>query len=203
MAAFWDRIAFAYDLAEGLNRRAVGAMAAETARLTPVGALALDCACGTGTLALAMAGRARRVWCTDLSQAMLLRAGRRASRLGLHHLSFALRDVTALPEGDGTLDLSAAGNVLHLLEHPERAVSELLRVTRPGGLVLLPTFLHGEISDPAARLALRLWRLLGFSTARTFDRASYRAFLEGCGASIQQFSVLPGRIPVGLAVLRP
>lgn len=48
MAAFGDRIAFAYGLVEGLNYRAVRAMAEEAARLTPAGALALAGSRGCG-----------------------------------------------------------------------------------------------------------------------------------------------------------
>lgn len=40
-----------------------------------------------------------------------------------------------------------AGNVLHLLAEPERALKELVRVTRPGGVIALPTYVNGEDVD--------------------------------------------------------
>lgn len=197
--SFWDRFAFAYDWAEMMNSRAVKAMVQQVGHLTPPGSLALDCAAGTGELALAMAVRARRVVCTDLSEEMLDRAKGKAARRGISNIDFQVQDLTCLEMEDNTCDAVAAGNVLHLLEHPERAVAELLRVTKPGGLVILPTFLQKE--NRGLRAAVGLYKALGFRPVTDFDARSYRAFLEGSGARLRQYTVLPGRIPVGLGVL--
>lgn len=197
--SFWDRFAFAYDWGEKLNGRAVKAMAQQVGHLTPPNSLVLDCAAGTGELALAMAGRARRVVCTDLSQEMLDRAEQKAARRGIANIDFQLQDLTCLEMADNIFDAAAAGNVLHLLQKPERAVAELLRVTKPGGLVILPTFLQREHNG--LRAAVGLYKLLGFRPVTDFDARSYRAFLEGSSARLRQYTVLPGRIPVGLGVL--
>lgn len=197
--SFWDHMAFAYDWAEMLNGRAVKAMAQQAARLTPQGSLALDCAAGTGELALSMAGRAQRVVCTDLSSQMLRRARQKAQKRGLNNLDFQVQDLTQLTFLDNTFDVAAAGNVLHLLRRPERAVSELLRVTKLGGLIILPTFLQKEHNR--LRAAVGLYKLLGFRPVTDFDADSYRAFLSGSSARLKQYVVLPGRIPVGLGVL--
>ena len=198
--SFWDRIAFAYDWSEALNGRAYRAMTERVGQLTPRGGLALDCAAGTGELALAMAGRADRVLCTDLSPPMLRRAAEKAERRGIRNLDFAVRDLTALPDPDGAYDAAAAGNVLHLLPDPARAVSQLLRVTKPGGPVILPTFLLGERAGFGGVLAA--YRLLGFCPESRFTAGSYRAFLEGMDARLTCFEVIPGWVPVGLGVLR-
>lgn len=198
-SSFWDRIAFAYDWAELLNRRAVRAMVQQVGLLTPQDSLALDCAAGTGELALSMADRARRVVCTDLSEEMLYRAQRKAQRRGVVNLDFQVQDLKQLALADNTFDVSAAGNVLHLLRQPEQAVAELLRVTRPGGLVILPTFLQKEHNR--LRAAVKLYKLLGFRPVTNFDADSYRAFLLKSGARLKQYTILPGRLPVGLGVL--
>ncbi len=198
--SFWDRAAWFYDLAEALNGRAYRAMTERVGRLTPRGSLALDCAAGTGELAIAMAGRAERVLCTDLSPPMLERAARKAEKRGVLNLEFAVRDLTALPDPDHTYDAAAAGNVLHLLEDPALAVSQLLRVTKPGGPVILPTFLLGEWNGAGAALAA--YRLLGFRPASRFTAGTYRALLERADARLTCFEVIPGWIPVGLGILQ-
>ncbi len=198
MKNFWDRSARIYDWKEALNRRAFSAMLAETKRLTPPGALALDCACGTGALSFAMAEKAAQVLCTDLSEAMLAQAQRKARRKNIQNVAFARRDICALPDANDTYDITAAGNVLHLLEQPERAVAELQRVTRPGGRILLPTYL----TKNKAKTMVGLYRLLGFRPVQELDRDGYLTMLERCGARIDSFVVLPGRIPVGMAVLK-
>ena len=198
---FWDNIAGLYDLAEKTNGRAVRGMAAEVTRRLPENTDYLECAAGTGEISLAAAPFVRRVVCTDLSLPMLDRARKKAARRDLPNIEFPQRDLFHLPEGDGTYGAVCAGNVLHLLDHPEDAVAELWRVTAPGGCLLLPTFLMGE-SGPLMDTLVALYRLLGFRQKHTFTRQSYRAFFEGLGLPLAELAVIPGRMPVGLAVLR-
>lgn len=101
MTTFWDRWARFYDLTQWTNRRANDAAAARTAELVPAGARVLDCAAGTGRFSLAAAERAASVLCTDLSEAMLEQAERKARRRGLDNVRFARRDLAALPDPEG------------------------------------------------------------------------------------------------------
>ena len=198
---FWDNIAGLYDLAEKTNGKAVRGMAGEVTRRLPENAEFLECAAGTGEISLAAAPFARRVVCTDLSLPMLDRARQKAARQGLTNIEFQQRDLFHLPEEDGTYGAVCAANVLHLLDDPAKAVAELWRVTAPGGILLLPTFLMGE-SGPLMNALVSLYRLLGFRQKHTFTRQSYRAFFEGLGLPLAELAVVPGRMPVGLAVLR-
>lgn len=198
---FWDNIAGLYDLAERTNSKAVRGMAAEVARRLLENTDFLECAAGTGEISLAAAPFVRWAVCTDLSLPMLDRARQKAVRRGLSNIEFQQRDLFHLPEGDGTYGAVCAGNVLHLLDRPEDAVAELWRVTAPGGVLLLPTFLMGE-SGPLMDTLVALYRLLGFRQKYTFTRQSYRAFFEGLCLPLAEVAVIPGRMPVGLAVLR-
>ena len=195
---FWDKIAGVYDLAGRFNRRANTETLRQVRELVPQWSSVLDCAAGTGEFSLAAAERAGSVTCTDLSQAMLDRAAQKAKKRGLANISFALRDLAHLPEGDGMYDVVIAANVLHLLPDPGKAAAELWRVTAPGGRLILPTYLQGE-ATPFARLSISLYRKLGFRYQRRFTLTSYRKFLRDQGLPAQVTRV-PGRIPVGLAV---
>ena len=195
---FWDEIAGFYDLAEGTNRRANAEALRQVRELVPQWSSVLECAAGTGEFSLAVAERAGSVTCTDLSQAMLDRAERKARRRGLTNISFAVRNLIDLPEGDGMYDVVIAANVLHLLERPERALRELWRVTAPGGRLILPTFLQGE-TTPFGRLSIALYQRMGFRYQRRFTLTSYRNFLRDRGLPAQ-VTRIPGRLPIGLAV---
>ena len=131
--SFWDRIAGVYDLAERFNRRAYVETLRQVGELVPQWASVLECAGGTGEFSLAAAERAGAVMCTDLSQAMLDKAEAKARRRGITNISFLVRDMNALPDGEGTYDVVIAANVLHLLLRPERALGALGRVTARGG----------------------------------------------------------------------
>lgn len=201
MSAFWDRWARFYDLTQWTNRRANAAAAARTAELIPPRARILDCAAGTGLFSLAAAERAASVLCTDLSEAMLERAKRKACRRGLTNLRFARRDVTALPDPDGGFDAVIAANVLHLLPAPEQAVRELWRVTAPGGRLLLPTYLQGKAGTVYGTV-IKIYQGVGFHYEHAFTPETYRSFLERLSLGQVTVEVIPGRLPIGLAVLQ-
>lgn len=196
--SFWDKIAGLYDLAERTNRKANTETLRRVAEMIPQWSSVLECAAGTGEFSLAAAERAGAVMCTDLSQAMLDRAEEKAKKRGITNVSFMVRNMERLPEGEGTYDVVIAANVLHLLDEPERALRELWRVTAPGGRLILPTFLLGEAGF-LARPLIAVYRKMGFAPKRGFTLEGYRKFLgnRGFPASVSR---VVGRIPVGLAV---
>ena len=171
--SFWDRWAWFYDLAEWTNRKAYAGAAARAAELVPEGARVLDCAAGTGTFSLAAAGRAKSVLCTDQSEAMLDRARKKAAKMRLTNIGFAERDITALSDPDGAFDAVIAANVLHLLPQPELAVRELWRVAAPGGRLILPTFLQGQVGAAYGAM-IKIYQGVGFHYEYAFTPETYR-----------------------------
>ena len=117
---FWDKTAWLYDIAESLNPKAYRGMLKGIAAVVPDGAKVLDCAAGTGELSIAAAEKAETVLCTDMSLPMLEMARKKCAEKGIRNISFGERDILHLPDGDNTYSVSMAGNVLHLLEEPEK-----------------------------------------------------------------------------------
>ena len=200
MSTFWDRWARFYDSVQWTNRQVNAAAVARTAELVPAGARVLDCAAGTGQFSLAAAERAASVRCTVQAEAQQAQAERKARPRGRSNLRFARRDVTALPDPDGSFDAVIAANVLHLLPAPEQAVRELWRVTAPGGRLILPTYLQGK-TGTAYGTMIRIYQGVGFHYEHAFTPESYPLFLERLGLSRVTMEVIPGRLPIGLAVL--
>jgi len=98
----------------------------------------LDVGCGTGEDARAIAGRAPDVSVVgiDASEDKVREA--RARTLGLPRpVDFRAGDAYALPFEDETFDACRADRVLHHLVDPQKALVEMVRVTRPGGRVLV------------------------------------------------------------------
>lgn len=97
----------------------------------------LDAACGLGDLTRILAeivapdGEAVGV---DFSDAMVMEARRRAEDSGLP-VRFERGDIMALDLPDESFDRARAEQVLQHITSPEAAIAELVRVTRPGGLV--------------------------------------------------------------------
>jgi ubiquinone/menaquinone biosynthesis C-methylase UbiE len=94
---------------------------------------ALDSGCGAGALAFALAPFVGSVVGVDLSED-LIAAGR---ELAPPNCELRVGDATALPFEYGSFDIVGCMRVLHHARRPELIVSELARVTRPGGRILL------------------------------------------------------------------
>lgn len=99
--------------------------------------LALDLGCGAGAMSVALAPYVRRVIALDLSRDMLRAAGLAARRRG-RMAPLALRgDAHRLPLRDGCIDVLACRHVARYFGAPEIAVTEIARVLRLGGRVVL------------------------------------------------------------------
>jgi len=100
------------------------------------GRTVLDVGSGPGLSACYLARRYDcRVTGVDSSEKMVLAAQRRARRQGLRsRVTFQVADACALPFVDNTFDIVLAECVTTMLD-TERALREMLRVTRPGGYV--------------------------------------------------------------------
>src|SRR6476620_907682 len=94
---------------------------------------ALDVGCGTGALAFVLAEHVREVVGVDEREAFIEAARGSAPP----DCTFVVADATALPFPYGDFDLVGCARVLHHVRRPELVVSELARVTRPGGRILL------------------------------------------------------------------
>jgi ubiquinone/menaquinone biosynthesis C-methylase UbiE len=135
--------------------------------------VALDAGCGTGSFAFALAAFVAEVVGVD-NRADYLEAGRAAAPANVR---FVEGDAMSLPFGYAEFDLACCHRVLHHVRRPELAVSELARVTRPGGRVLIADQL-GSI-DPLLSLEMdRFERLRDPTHQRLLPEADVRGFLD-------------------------
>ncbi len=106
------------------------------------GARVLDCASGTGDLALAFkrAVKARGVVAgTDFCAPMLEGATAKAARAGLD-VRFSVADALDLPQPAASFDVAAMAFGIRNVTDPVRCLRELSRVVRPGGRVVVLEF---------------------------------------------------------------
>lgn len=116
---------------------------ARQAGLGPGGSV-LDVATGTGDLAFdlaAVVGREGRVVGLDLTEEMLVRARRKADKLGLGDVcTFVQGNALDLPFGENEFDAATIAFGLRNVVDRERCLLEMKRVVRPGGRVLVLEF---------------------------------------------------------------
>jgi ubiquinone/menaquinone biosynthesis C-methylase UbiE len=173
----WARL---YDLTTGLlGRRGsrMRAMFADDLQLRP-GERALDVGCGPGRLAMVFAKRVSptgSVEGIDPSVEMINRATSRASKNGVP-ANFQVAFAQQLPFADATFDAVACTLALHHVAEDDQqaAVTEMYRVLKPGGRLLIAEFHKGQ---PHSHLVPR-W-LRRFSDENMVDKALQ--FVNGSG----------------------
>ncbi len=113
----------------------------------------LDVGCGTGTTDRHLAPRVRTLHGVDISEEMLAKA-----KHNIPKANFAWYDGEKLPYDDETFDVVVAICVLHHVPVSKRfkVVSEMVRVTRPGGVVAV--FEHNPY-NPLTRYAVNTCEL--------------------------------------------
>ncbi len=101
----------------------------------------LDVGCGTGSLTFALAGAANlgEINAIDYSPVFVEAASRRNTD---PRIKIRQADACALPFEDGTFDRALALLVLHFVPDAGKAVAEMRRVVRPGGVVAAVVWDH-------------------------------------------------------------
>jgi ubiquinone/menaquinone biosynthesis C-methylase UbiE len=133
--AAWDRIAPGYDRT---NTPTQMALAREGLRWAAVshGMRFLDVAAGSGALAIPAARLGARVVAVDQSPVMLQHLAARASQEGLE-IETHVMDGHALALRDGSFDVVGSQFGVMLFPDMPKGISEMARVTKPGGRVLV------------------------------------------------------------------
>lgn len=100
------------------------------------GVRVLDVACGTGNLAIPAAHTGSDVTGIDIAPNLIDQANERARAEGVKAL-FEVGDAEALPYADGSFDVVMTMFGAMFAPRPDVTAAELIRVTRPGGLIVM------------------------------------------------------------------
>ena len=197
---FWDSVAGVYDLfVNVVNRRTHVTLRKIVAGLIQPGDCVLECACGTGLLTEVIAQRCARLTATDFAPKMLARAKKNCAAFG--NITFEQADITALGYPNGSFDAVVAGNVIHLLDNPMKALGELDRVCKPGGRLIIPTYMNRDGKGNTSGFATAVGKA-GADFKRQFTVESYRQFFLDAGYGDVSIELAEGRIPCAVAVMR-
>jgi SAM-dependent methyltransferase len=105
----------------------------------------LDLGCGDGTTALPAAHLGAEVVGVDIASNLVDAGNARAARLGLDNCTFQQGDACDLNEfGDDTFDLAVSVFGAMFAPRPFDVASELVRVTRPGGRIIMGNWIPDD-----------------------------------------------------------
>jgi demethylmenaquinone methyltransferase/2-methoxy-6-polyprenyl-1,4-benzoquinol methylase len=193
VSAMFDKVADRYDvlndtLSLGLDRRWRKVVArAVDAR---AGQLVLDLAAGTGTSSRAFTVAGARCVACDFSLGMLRVGARRPAPA----LRFVAGDALALPFADQAFDAVTISFGLRNVADTGQALAELLRVTRPGGKLVICEFSHLPAKRVNALYEQYLIRVLPLVARRLSGNAEAYDYLS---ESIREW---PGQQELGARI---
>ena len=148
--AYYDEFSHAYDRHRRPSRpdgyhALIDDLEVDLVRRYGEGGDVLECGVGTGLLLERIAGFARHARGIDLSPGMLARARARG-------LDVTEATVTDIPFADGSFDVTCSFKVLAHVPEIRRALAEMARVTRVGGVVLAEFYNPVSLRGVAKRL---------------------------------------------------
>lgn len=145
VAAMFDDIAGRYDLVNdvlSLGQDRIWRRAVVNAVDAYSGELVLDLAAGTATSSEPLTAKGARVIASDFSQGMLKVGAQRRGGASRRGVTMVAGDALALPFADRTFDAVTISFGLRNVNDVDKALAELLRVTKVGGRVVVCEFSH-------------------------------------------------------------
>lgn len=182
---FWNRNAKRYDRFMRKDRAAYEKLY-ELIRPVVKARTVLELAAGTGLIAKNIVRAASHIEVTDASEEMIAEAKRNNRSAKLH---FSVRDMFCLPYADKSFDVVIVSNALHIVPQPEKALAEIRRVLKDDGVLIAPTFTHGN-GTLQGRIKLFFMKLAGFPLNSRWSSADYLAFLRQNGWTVRKSTVL-------------
>ncbi len=194
----WDRFAPFYNLSRRVEKKAYNQMYA-LIRETIKGKDVLELATATGIIAFNTASVANTFLATDYAEQMLkvAKKDKRWEQMKNQNikLDFAQADATALPYSASQFDVVIIANALHIMSNPTAALKEISRVLRPDGILIAPTYVHGD-NTIWQRIVAKAMALTGFKEYANWTVDSYQEFLKSNGWNIQRSTVINASFPL-------
>lgn len=184
---FWDRWAKRYDRVMSGDKNTYAKILNRMKKKLDRNMVVLELACGTGILSAQLAGSVKMLEATDFSEEMIKQAKQKCHS---SRLRFSVQDAANLSYAPRTFDAVVISNALHIMPEPEKALAEIRRVLKPGGILIAPTFTAaGSLSG---RIKIRIMELSGFKVFHKWTPKGYLDFLKKNGFKITHGRILGG-----------
>ncbi|MCY4134413.1 MAG: methyltransferase domain-containing protein [bacterium] len=145
--------------------------------------LVLDAGSGPGFVAHALAKSVRVAVGLDLSLEMGRAASRRAAERSITRFHPTVGDLQIMPLGNESIDLIVSRFAMHHCPEVEIALSEMRRVGRRGGSLVICDTAAPEAPDVARRMN-EIEKMRDPSHVRNLSHSEWKALLERCGFEV-------------------
>ncbi len=160
----------------------------------------LEIATGTGIISLAIADNAHTVTGCDISPEMIKVAQKKLEESHLNNVSFSVEDAYHLGFEGAAYNVAIASNTLHVMMNPGQALRSVHRVLKPGGILIAPTYCHGN--SFFTRMVSSIMSIVGFRAHQKWSTGSFKEFIQSHEFDIVTFEIIDDLIPLVFAVAR-
>ena len=171
---FWDRFSGVYNLLKPRDTKTYRKIALLIKKRLHPDMEVLEIAAGTGILSFELAAYCRNWKATDFSGSMVRIISSRNNRPP--NLSIEVQDASDLKYPDKSFDAVVIANALHIMPDPDKALNEIRRVLRDGGILFAPTYVKSKgLKQSINNIRMKI---LGLNTYFRWSFESYLLFLE-------------------------
>ena len=154
----------------------------------------LDVGSGAGFIALALAKTGWDVTCLDDSVPSLVKTRKRFAAAE-YEARFEQSKVEKLPFDERSFDVVTSINMIEFSSNPQKMVSEMFRVLRPGGIAIIVTFKKGHVwSHPM--IARKVRRDEGAREVKCFSKKELQDMVIACGFTLKRQKELARFLPL-------
>ena len=197
---FWDNVAGVYDIfANIINKKTHMDLQAKVEEEISATDEVLECACGTGLLSGVIAKKCKNLIATDFSVKMLKKA--RKKYRAYTNAEFKEGNILQIEYPNEKFDVVVAANVIYLLDEPYKALAEMDRVCRKGGKIIIPTYINKNDNGKTSDFANTVGKA-GADFKRQFSFDTYKEFIKGAGYENTEYTLIKGKIPCAVAVIK-
>jgi ubiquinone/menaquinone biosynthesis C-methylase UbiE len=155
---FWDNESSRYEKRAIKNTDAYKKTLDNTKKHLNANDVVLECGCGTGTMAIELAGSVTEISALDISSKMIAIAEQKAVAAKISNVHFSHSTIFDERFQKRSFNVVLAFNVLHLLEDTQKVFQRVNELLVPGGLFISGTVCLGEN---------KLWTVLSFILSKT------------------------------------
>jgi 2-polyprenyl-3-methyl-5-hydroxy-6-metoxy-1,4-benzoquinol methylase len=159
----------------------------------------LEVGAGTGAITITLASAVREVTATDYSTKMVETLRARLDQKGIGNVRCEVRAIAELGD-EQSFDGVVCANVLHLVANVDESIAVLKRALKPGGVLLVPTFCHGQTL--LSRSVSRALRATGFPVRHRLTAATLELAVKRAGLLVHRTELLGGLIPIAFVAAR-
>lgn len=183
-ARFWNRIAKFYFKKPVVDEEAYRIKLKTTQEYLRPDMEVLEIGCGSGTTALAHAPYVKHIHATDIAQRMIEIANAQKAEQGVPNVIFKQAMLDDLIQKDKHYDAILALSLMHLLEDPQAAVSQIYDLLEPGGIFVASTpCLKGKLGIVAP--ILKFGHLIGvMPRINSFSENEFINWMEMSGFKV-------------------